>query len=296
MIYKAPSPWMRYLTIFGTLLLVLVFVPSAAKANTEKVIFTVRHATATSPARATAGTGTEAGSHATKDTGGKVLTSPHTIIRAEAILPSFYSDDVTIAALRKQGSTAETEIAPSSASSTTGAKDRTLLQEISDSGLGLGNREFKWYVLKGLEDGVSFELRVSYPATSPADFEMSVWTLQEAQEHLSKDIRLVDFFEEQTMFARIKATYTGVSYRSYSEHDSSKGDAGPEELPVPFNLVLERLYFMIPYQALKLAVVIAVVAVAGVGFLGPRIHQWLGEIASNSQEVVDGAKNKKKMQ
>ncbi|KAG0257309.1 hypothetical protein BG011_004023 [Mortierella polycephala] len=295
MIYKAPSPWMRYPIILGTLLLFLVFAPSAAKANTEKVIFTVKHATAASPARATADTRTEdtKGCHDVVDVSQwKVLTSPHTIIRTETILPSFYNDDVTIAAFRKQGSTAEAGIAASS-SSATGAKGRALLQEISGSGLALGNREFKWYVLKDLEDGVSFELRVSYPATSPADFEMSVWTLQEAQEHLSKDIRLVDLFPEQTMFARIKATYTGVSYRSHSEQSSSEGGAGPETLPVPFNVVLERLYFMIPYQALKLAAVIAVVAVVGIRFLGPRVHQWLGDIASSSQGVVGGARNKK---
>lgn len=74
------------------------------------------------------------------------------------------------------------------------------------------------------------------------------------------------------MFARIKATYTGVSYR-----------AGPESRPVPYNLVLERLYLHIPYQALKLALVIVVAVVGGLGFLVPRLHGYLS-VASAKQE------------
>ncbi|KAG0360841.1 hypothetical protein BGX24_005475 [Mortierella sp. AD032] len=126
-------------------------------------------------------------------------------------------------------------------------------------GVDLKNRQFLWYVLKDLDNKASFELRISYPATSPADFDLSVWTLTEAQEQLPTSVDLLDHFSENTMFARIKATYTGVSYVSDGNAPS------PETLPVPFNLVLERLYLLIPYQALKLAAVIAVVAVIGLG-------------------------------
>ncbi|KAG0281250.1 hypothetical protein BGZ95_005620 [Linnemannia exigua] len=141
-------------------------------------------------------------------------------------------------------------------------------------GVDLQNRQFLWYVLKDLDHKTSFELRISYPATSPADFDISVWTLTEAQERLPISVNLLDHFPENTMFARIKATYTGVSYVS------SGNTPSPETLPVPFNLVLERLYLLVPYQALKLAAVIVVVAVSGLGYVVPRVYRALVDIAS----------------
>ncbi|KAF8928639.1 hypothetical protein BGZ47_001495, partial [Haplosporangium gracile] len=160
------------------------------------------------------------------------------------------------------------------------SSDSRLISE-ETYGVDLQNRQFIWYVLKDLDNKASFELRISYPATSPADFDMSVWTLGEAQERLPTSIDLLSHFPENTMFARIKATYTGVSYLSDGKAPS------PETLLVPFNLVLERLYFMIPYQALKLAAVIAVVAVSGLGYVVPRVHRALVDISA------EGAKSKK---
>ncbi|KAF9432434.1 hypothetical protein BGZ76_010823 [Entomortierella beljakovae] len=84
------------------------------------------------------------------------------------------------------------------------------------------------------------------------------------------------------MFARIKATYTGVSYQS-------DGITGPETLYVPYNIVLERLYLMIPYQALKLAVAIAAAVIGGFGYLVPNIHRGLKRIASQ-ENTRDGKK------
>ncbi|KAG0347075.1 hypothetical protein BG004_000135, partial [Podila humilis] len=83
-----------------------------------------------------------------------------------------------------------------------------------------------------------------------------------------------------TMFARIKATYTGVSYR-----------AGLESKPVPYNLVLEQLYMLIPYQALKLAFAIAVAVVIGFGFLVPRLHSFLQNVADGGTKVQQEKKH-----
>lgn len=87
------------------------------------------------------------------------MSSPHTIIRAESLLPSFYEDDVTISALRQRAANLHSSATPSSPGKS------PLMEEIVAGGLDLQNREFKWYVLEGLEDGASFELRISYPAT-----------------------------------------------------------------------------------------------------------------------------------
>ncbi|KAF9966513.1 hypothetical protein BGZ70_002126 [Mortierella alpina] len=206
----------------------------------------------------------------------RTLTSPHTIIEAETVRPSFYEDSETIAALKKRA-----------AHSKGAGQTSDLIREATEGGIDLQNREFKWYVLSDLDDGASFELRISYPATSPADFEILVWTLSEAQEHLPKHIRLSDYFSENTMFARVKAVYTGISYLSTGDSASRS----PETLPVPYNVVLERLYFMIPYQALKLAAVIIVVVIVGLGYLVPAIHSALLDVASEAGETtLDGKK------
>ncbi|KAF9559059.1 hypothetical protein EC968_006756 [Mortierella alpina] len=201
----------------------------------------------------------------------KTLTSPHTLIRAETVRPSFDENSETIAALRKRAASPKGAEQPSD-----------LIREATEGGIDLQSREFKWYVLPDLDDGASFELRVSYPATSPADFEILVWTLSEAQEHLPQHIRLLDNFSKNTMFARVKAVYTGVSYLS----TGNSAARSPETLPVPYNLVLERLYFMIPYQALKLAVVIIIVVIVGLGYLVPTLHSALLDVVSGAGETT----------
>ncbi|KAF9922053.1 hypothetical protein FBU30_007848 [Linnemannia zychae] len=240
------------------LLTALVLTPTTW-ANTEKVIFTVHHS---KPSKATQhnGNNKDAQQDAVNTSSWKILTSPYTMIRAEKIIPSFYENDVTIASQK-------TRVLESLTSGSQFANEQSNF-------VNLQSRQFIWYALKNLEDNASFELRISYPATSPADFEMSVWTFAEAQEWLPSNISLLDHFPTNTMFARIKATYTGVSYLSNGDSFS------PETLPIPFNLVLERLYFMIPYQALKLAGVIAVVAVAGLGYVVPRIYCALLVVAT----------------
>ncbi|KAF9104524.1 hypothetical protein BGX27_010053 [Mortierella sp. AM989] len=260
--------------------LVLILVPQAVQANTEKVIFTVNHAF-TPPAGSDSdntGKGSKGYYDIIDPTQWKRLSSPHTIIRAETLLPSFYENDVTISAQLKQAASSQSSSSPRSQKS-------TLLKEL-ENGIDLQNREFKWYILEDLEHGASFELRISYPSTSPADFDMKVWTLSEAQEYLPKEIRLENHFPHNTMLARIKATYTGVSYQS-------DGTSSPETFPIPYNLVLERLYLMIPYQALKLAAVIAFVVVAGLGFLVPKIHRALTNVAA--QETSEKSRNKKNL-
>ncbi|KAG0220575.1 hypothetical protein BGX31_010839 [Mortierella sp. GBA43] len=249
--------------------LVVVLLVQRVVANTEKVIFTVHH----DSTQHSSGSDKDLGaSHGPVDPSQwKRMFSPHTIIRAETLVPSYYEKDVTIAALRKHAKAAEATPSPHHQS-------RPLIKEIESGQVDLQNREFKWYVLEDLEDGASFELRISYPATSPADFDMVVWTLDEAQAHVPKDLVLKEHFSQNTMLARIKATYTGVSYRS-------DGVTGPETRPVPYNIVLERLYFMIPYQALKLAAVLVVVVVVGLGYLVPTTHRILSSHAIDRKKT-----------
>ncbi|KAG0000717.1 hypothetical protein BGZ80_008238 [Entomortierella chlamydospora] len=250
--------------------LVLTFVPQAVQANTEKVIFTAKHISAPSADSRIDNLAKDSKkTHSVLDPAQwKRLSSPHTIIRAETLLPSFHENDL-IHVLLEQAATQQ---------SLPGSQKGTLVKDVED-GIDLQNREFKWYILEDLENGASFELRISYPSTSPADFDMKVWTLGEAQEQLPSEVRLADHFPQTAMFARVKATYTGISYQS-------NGTSSPETFPIPYNLVLERLYFMIPYQALKLAAVIAVVAVVGLVYIVPTTHRALLNIASGKSGIT----------
>lgn len=83
----------------------------------------------------------------------KTLISPHTIIRADTIMPSFYENDVTIASQRTRRHSGSSSLS-----------DSQLVHE-ETFGVDLQNRQYMWYVLKDLENKASFELRISYPAT-----------------------------------------------------------------------------------------------------------------------------------
>ncbi|GJJ76316.1 hypothetical protein EMPS_08675 [Entomortierella parvispora] len=294
--YRAPSYWMHAFTLVVTLVLLLVFAPSAAQANTEKVVFTVQHSLKTDDLAVGVGLEEDASSHGQPPSSSpstrieslaladpkswKQLTSPHTIHASEKVRPSFYANDATIVSARRRKQ--QEEQGQVSGKVLFSGELSAVLQEPD-----LENREFQWYVLKDLEEGASFELRISYPATSPADFDMKVWTMDEAQHHVPKSIQLSDHFSKNTMFARVKATYTGVSYLSsppptatqnQSQDKDSTPVEGPETRAIPYNLVLERLYFHIPYQALKLAAAIALAVVVGFGYGVPMVHRFLKQI------------------
>ncbi|KAF9919396.1 hypothetical protein BX616_000007 [Lobosporangium transversale] len=227
-----------FLAIAWTVALIL---SSLVQANTEKIIFAAKFNCISTTDRFNSDLQEDQG--AVDPTRWKQMVPPHTIVRFESILP----------------------------------------KNVQSSSLAYSNQTHsqtensKWYVLQGLEDSVMYELRVSYPASSPADFNIAVWTLSEAQKYLSKDLRLDKYFTKNVMLAHVDATYTGISYLTNK-------DQYPEKLPIPYNLVLERLYFRIPYQALKLAVTIAVVAIIGLKYIVPKAHSALKEVSSMKEK------------
>ncbi|KAG0241935.1 hypothetical protein BGW41_005100 [Actinomortierella wolfii] len=242
------------------LLVMLAFIVLAAHANTEIVKFTAGQSIfADENERAAARMRISVPVPITNPLTWPQLDSPHTLIRNEIIQPSYTREEDLAHRLKEIPGTTEDQW-------------KTL--------------EVRWYVLNQLDQDAGYELRVSYPSTTPADFEMKVWTLAEAQECLGKNLKygggnfsynphLTHYFEEETtMFASIKAVYTGISYQR-----------GPDTLPITYNLVLERLYFVVvPYQALKLALAIAVAVVIGFVILVPRIHRYLIHVAATGSE------------
>ncbi|RKP39509.1 hypothetical protein BJ085DRAFT_37352 [Dimargaris cristalligena] len=123
-----------------------------------------------------------------------------------------------------------------------------------------------WYILAHLAPGRSYEARVSYPASSPTDFKMEIVELDQFSDYLplatpqeivasstqsdppaSDDpaSSLAGRPDGVTRFLRVRALYAGFSH--IQDRDKQ---------PVYYNIVLEQLYFYIPYQAYKLAVAI----------------------------------------
>ncbi|KAG2232371.1 hypothetical protein INT48_007386 [Thamnidium elegans] len=97
------------------------------------------------------------------------------------------------------------------------------------------------YNLSGLNDRSSYEVRISYPAITPADFYVQIISACQ-----SSDGTLLYILE-------VFAKYTGVSHIQ-----------GMESRPVIFDLVLEKLYLgVLFYQVYK--IVIAIVTVIGLG-------------------------------
>ncbi|KAJ2778010.1 hypothetical protein H4R18_004859 [Coemansia javaensis] len=87
------------------------------------------------------------------------------------------------------------------------------IEEVAPAGSAIAGDAAKarWYRLQGLEPGRSYEVRISYAASTPADFGIALYTVAEIMDR--HGIALDDRGAAQdgvTMYARVTATYTGV--------------------------------------------------------------------------------------
>ncbi|KAJ2083998.1 hypothetical protein H4R24_000344 [Coemansia sp. RSA 988] len=126
----------------------------------------------------------------------------------------------------------------------------------------------QWYQLLNLEPGSSYELRISYAASMPSNFEISLYSVSEVAQllNLIPDEAPVDELKpkqqenEIIMYARVTSSYAGVSYIP-----------GMEDQPVPYIFVLEKHVLGLPLQAFKLVGVLVVVIAIGLFVVTPRI-------------------------
>ncbi|KAJ1861131.1 hypothetical protein LPJ73_001113 [Coemansia sp. RSA 2703] len=114
----------------------------------------------------------------------------------------------------------------------------------------------QWYLLENLVAGMSYELRVSYAATTPADFSIEIFTL----EQMASMYNLTFFTVVSPMYARVIASYAGLSVVP-----------GLENQRIPYNFVLEKHVFGLPMQALKLIAVILAVVFVTFAWIVPRV-------------------------
>ncbi|CDH48523.1 hypothetical protein RO3G_13478 [Lichtheimia corymbifera JMRC:FSU:9682] len=100
------------------------------------------------------------------------------------------------------------------------------------------------FTLKDLEPGMRYEARISYPATSPTDFSMTL---------------------EDDCLLRVEAIYAGVS-----------NIQGMENAPVTFDIVLENLYLgFLFYQVYKVVIAIVLVLVFGQFIVIPKVRSMI---------------------
>ncbi|KAI8336510.1 hypothetical protein BC941DRAFT_427304 [Chlamydoabsidia padenii] len=105
------------------------------------------------------------------------------------------------------------------------------------------------FPLHNLTFGSKYEVRLSYPATVPTDFEFS----------------LVCQDGEGLFGVVIKGVYAGVSLKK-----------GVENTPVPVNIVLEELALGVVYHGIyKVIIMIIIVLLLGYFMIIPRIKHFL---------------------
>ncbi|KAL1914374.1 uncharacterized protein VTP21DRAFT_8954 [Calcarisporiella thermophila] len=116
----------------------------------------------------------------------------------------------------------------------------------------------QWYKIAGLKTGDNYELRISYPSTHPTGFSLDLFSGNDGR--MSK-------------WLRVRAEYEGYSHLP-----------NRESIPVPFNIVLERLVYGLSIQAYKLALTILLTILAGIYFVVPAVKRQLEKVEKEEDE------------
>ncbi|KAI9494138.1 hypothetical protein BDB00DRAFT_956018 [Zychaea mexicana] len=119
-----------------------------------------------------------------------------------------------------------------------------------------------WYSLDELQIDSSYELRISYPATSPTDFYLKLYRACQDNSGSNRNKRLL----------LVEGDYAGVS-----------NVPGMDLASITYDIVLENLYLgFLFYQVYKIAAAVAVVLLLGQFVILPKIRRVIQEsVASN---------------
>ncbi|KZT73439.1 hypothetical protein DAEQUDRAFT_808522 [Daedalea quercina L-15889] len=147
-----------------------------------------------------------------------------------------------------------------------------------------------WLVLR-LDDPAwiaysRFTLRISWPASSPADFDIEVKSAETLFSELQKGAPGSGADSLPTgrrMYARIRVVDTGVRTPTA---DESHEHATPE--PVPFIVMLEPLYLgVLPASVLPTVVFLALIVIVAAFGVVPSVQRYLCAVADEaSKEIV----------
>ncbi|KAI0313219.1 hypothetical protein OF83DRAFT_573168 [Amylostereum chailletii] len=148
-----------------------------------------------------------------------------------------------------------------------------------------------WTTLDLDDDGWTrydrFTLRISWPASSPADFSMTLYTPTELADyfpHPSTSSRASSNLTTRRQYARIRVVHTGV--RPPSQRDL----ASP---PVPFILLLEPLYLGVLPASVALVLAFFALLIPVAWMVGRGIADRLGKVAQEVRRELRGMEVKK---
>ncbi|KAJ1954537.1 hypothetical protein EC988_002378 [Linderina pennispora] len=142
----------------------------------------------------------------------------------------------------------------------------------------------KWYLLSSLEGGSSYELRLSYAATSPTEYQVSVFSLDEVvvMYNLTQaQVTPAGKVQSAAMLARVTARHAGVSVHAVPDLDLTQ-----------FNIALDKLVLGVPAQAFRLVLIILVVVLFSIFWAVPKAVSAIDAIVNN-ENSLDKAKSKK---
>ncbi|XP_058966479.1 uncharacterized protein [Pocillopora verrucosa] len=134
----------------------------------------------------------------------------------------------------------------------------------------LHHRKTVVYHLVQLKPSKSYELRVSYPSTTPTDFYIQLIPHKALQARKTRKLlnieKLVFSNELKEQYANVTAVRTGIPYNPASLAE-----------PVVYNIVLEELLLGIPWHSWRLGVLVLLIVYITFKYLVPRFLMYIEE-------------------
>ncbi|CAL1694848.1 unnamed protein product [Somion occarium] len=209
----------------------------------------------------------------------------------------YYTDDV-IAGVAEQWLQLNSSVPQRSFSINPAPLSSTLDDVCSDSGFGSPCPHELWVTLdldsKVWDRFSKFTLRLSWPASSPADFLITTHPPNETRAILSKHKktqiprgRTSSITATRRQHARIRAVDTGLRAPSRQKEDVK---------PIPFILLLEPLYFgVLPKSVIPIVLFLVPVVLCATLVAAPFVNKFIARIAAEARlEYTEGAGSGKK--
>ncbi|KJE89242.1 hypothetical protein CAOG_009336 [Capsaspora owczarzaki ATCC 30864] len=181
--------------------------------------------------------------------------------------------------------------------------DATLVPDVEVRGVTLAHGESMLFELSALRSGGSYEVRVSYPAWSPAQFDLQLLTETEARNNeLALERRkLLNIekivFQHQAepseikslspgSFVRVTAWLTGIRSPAAQAQRADIVDS------VTFNIVLQSLYLGIPLEAFKVALLALLFAVILIKWVARPLSRMLANFELSARVENEATEQK----
>ncbi|KAF8079138.1 hypothetical protein FPV67DRAFT_98729 [Lyophyllum atratum] len=150
-----------------------------------------------------------------------------------------------------------------------------------------------WMVLDLTRDWTtysSFTLRLSWPASHPADFSIQIHDFETLSAHFGVALQPTQdttAHKPPQRYARIRAVDRGVLAPTPKSHATDTKPAVSFPLSVPFIVVLEPLYFgVLPASVLPVLAYILLACIASY-FAVPKITRHLNGIAAQAKKELE---------